>query len=104
MLRRLAPLCAASLLLAGQAQAESFIATTDMVVGGAIRSLEATTNATAQVDDKIVLAAREDAAAFVASEGTVRGAHLEAALTHIRSQSPDIQATDLQLASAILAQ
>ena len=53
-------------------------------------------------DDKIVLAARDDAASFVASQGEIRGARLEAALQHIRQQAPQLQADDLQLAQAIL--
>jgi len=54
--------------------------------------------------DKLVLAAREDAALFVASDGAVRGARLEAALRHLREHDPAAQAaSDLRLAQAILA-
>ncbi len=48
--------------------------------------------------------AREDAALFVASEGRVRGAQLEAALRVLRESRADSRASsDMQLAMAILA-
>lgn len=56
-------------------------------------------------DDKLVIAAREDAGTFVASDGTVRGAYLEAALRQLREARPDLaQHSDLELARALLAQ
>ena len=56
-------------------------------------------------DDKLVVAAREDAGAFVASAGSVRGAYLEAALRHLRDTRPELAAhSDLRLAEALLAQ
>lgn len=55
-------------------------------------------------NDKIVLQAREDAAGFVASDGRIRGARLEAALRHLRETRPLVrEASDLELAQAILA-
>jgi uncharacterized protein (TIGR02448 family) len=55
-------------------------------------------------DDKIVLQAREDAASFVASNGRIRGAQLEAALRHLRETDATARrASDMQLAQAILA-
>jgi uncharacterized protein (TIGR02448 family) len=55
-------------------------------------------------DDKVVLQARDDAASFVASEGRIRGARLEAALRQLRERDVDArQASDLELAQAILA-
>ena len=92
------------LALAGTASATSFVVTTDAVVG----SLGATSEATSRVsstfgDDKVVLAARDDAAAFVASQGSIRGVQLEAALQHMRQQVPALQGDDLQLAAAILS-
>ncbi|HAW62597.1 MAG TPA: holliday junction resolvasome, helicase subunit, partial [Pseudomonas sp.] len=78
--------------------------TTDMVVGGLINTVDATSDLTSSLrDDKLVLDARDDAARFVASQGDLRGAHLEAALRHIRSQQLELGASDLQLAQAILA-
>lgn len=101
---RLRLLSAAALLaVAANASATSFIVTTDSIVG----ALKATSDATSDVtssfrDDKIVLAARDDAASFVASEGDIRGVKLESALDHIRHQAPQLKATDAQLAQAIL--
>ena len=55
-------------------------------------------------DDKLVLEARDDAASFVASDGRIRGAQLEAALLYLREHHADAQrASDMQLAQAILA-
>jgi len=55
-------------------------------------------------DDKVVLQAREDAAGFVASDGRIRGARLEAALRHLRETHVAARdASDLELARAILA-
>jgi uncharacterized protein (TIGR02448 family) len=54
--------------------------------------------------DKVVLQARDDAASFVASDGRIRGAQLEAALRHLREQHVTARrASDMQLAQAILA-
>ncbi|WP_386341830.1 DUF2388 domain-containing protein [Xanthomonas citri pv. citri] len=56
-------------------------------------------------DDKVVADAREDAAGFVASDGVIRGARLEAALVQLRSRSDAARlASDLELAQSILAQ
>lgn len=56
-------------------------------------------------DDKVVLQARDDAASFVASDGRIRGAQLEAALRLLRERDAAARAaSDLQLAQAILAQ
>jgi uncharacterized protein (TIGR02448 family) len=97
---RLRLLSAAALLaVAANAHATSFIVTTDAVVN----ALKATSDVTSSFkDDKIVLAARDDAASFVASEGSIRGVKLESALDHIRHQAPQLNATDAQLAQAIL--
>ena len=55
-------------------------------------------------DDKVVLQARDDAASFVASDGRIRGAQLEAALRHLRERDAAARrASDMQLAQAILA-
>lgn len=95
---------AALLALTGTASASSFVATTDTLGGLVANASESTSDISSSFDDdKIVLAARDDAASFVASEGGIRGAQLEAALRHIRTQAPQIQADDQQLARAILA-
>ena len=51
----------------------------------------------------MIRAARDDAASFVASNGAIRGAQLEAALLQIREHAPQLQASDAQLAEAILS-
>jgi uncharacterized protein (TIGR02448 family) len=59
---------------------------------------------TTSPNDKVVLQARDDAASFVASDGRIRGAQLEAALRHLRERDAGAQrASDMQLAKAILA-
>ncbi len=54
--------------------------------------------------DKVVLQAKDDAASFVASDGCIRGAQLEAALRYLRERNANaVRASDMQLAQAILA-
>jgi uncharacterized protein (TIGR02448 family) len=94
---------AALLLVAANSHASSFIVTTDAVVGALKSSSDATSDVTSSFrDDKIVRAARDDAASYVASEGAIRGVKLESAFDHIRRQVPQLNATDAQLAQAIL--
>ncbi|WP_165674137.1 DUF2388 domain-containing protein [Metapseudomonas otitidis] len=54
-------------------------------------------------DHKLIVAAREDASSFVASDGLIRGPYLEAALRQVRADNPGLTASDEALASAILA-
>ncbi|MFJ4157796.1 DUF2388 domain-containing protein [Pseudomonas sp. NPDC089752] len=54
-------------------------------------------------DKKLVIAAQDDAGSFVASEGAIRGPYLEAALHQLRAENPSLQASDMELAEAILA-
>ncbi|MBF8744068.1 DUF2388 domain-containing protein [Pseudomonas putida] len=54
-------------------------------------------------DHKLVMAAQDDAGSFVASDGQIRGPFLEAAMRQVRAEQPDLQATDMELANAILA-
>nr|WP_298139565.1 DUF2388 domain-containing protein [uncultured Pseudomonas sp.] len=86
------------------ASATSFVATTDALVGAVAASVDATSDASSSLrDDKVLLAARDDAASFVASRGAIRGVRLQAALMHIRQRAPQLDADDLQLAEAILS-
>lgn len=87
------------------ANASSLVASTDTLGSSLANSVQASSNGTSSSfgNDKIVLDARDDAASYVGSAGAVRGVYLEAALQHIRQQAPDLQATDMQLAEAILA-
>lgn len=93
-------------LSASPVLASSFAGTTaGSAAGGTSASTGATSGSTSG-NDKVVLQAREDAAGFVASEGRIRGAHLEAALRHLRENSDDAavrHASDMALAKAILA-
>ncbi len=89
---------------ASSAFASSFIATTDTIGASLANTVEGTTNITSSIgDDKVVQEARTDAASFVASQGEIRGVRLEAALNHIRTALPQVRASDMQLAEAILA-
>ena len=55
-------------------------------------------------EEKLILAAREEAAGFVATAGAVRGVRLEAVLLHLReTQAQAASASDLELARGILA-
>lgn len=104
MSKRLLILAASITLLAGTASASSFLATTDTLGASLVNSVEGTSDLTSSIgDDKLVRDARDDAASFVASDGMQKGALLEAALHHIRTQAPALEASDLELARAILA-
>lgn len=54
-------------------------------------------------DHKLVVATQDDAGSFVASNGEIRGPYLEAAIAQLRTQNPTMQASDMDLANAILA-
>ncbi|WP_097306549.1 DUF2388 domain-containing protein [Pseudomonas chlororaphis] len=70
-----------------------------------VLSTGATTGSTylTSKDHKLVVAAQDDASSFVASEGNIRGPYLEAAMQKVRADNPGLQATDMELANAILA-
>ena len=90
-------------LFSGIAQAQTVVATSNIVVRALDRSINFTSDTTTSLRDmKTVVQARDDAASFVASQGDIRGVKLESALDHIRHQAPQLQATDAQLAQAIL--
>ena len=98
-------LLVASLGLACTAQAQTLVATSNILVRALARSLDFSSDTTTSLRDmKVVLAAREEAASFVASAGELRGVQLEAALRSLREQLPEArEASDMQLAEAILA-
>ena len=54
-------------------------------------------------DKKLIVPIRDDASSFIASDGAIRGPYLEAALQQLRAENPHLQASDLELAEAILA-
>lgn len=77
----------------------------DLTIQSLVASGYATSKVTsAPFDRKLILAAKDDAAAFVASAGMLRGAHLQAALDRLRETHPKLHASDLELAQAILVQ
>jgi uncharacterized protein (TIGR02448 family) len=92
-------------LFAVGAQAQTLQATSNMLLRATERSLDFSSDTTTSIrDSKIVLDAHDDAASFVATNGAIRGAQLEAALGAIRAQLPAArEASDQELAAAILA-
>jgi uncharacterized protein (TIGR02448 family) len=75
-------------------------------VASAVSSMTSTSHMDCGRDycgDKLIIAAKDDAANFVASEGKKRGVHLNTALEFIRNQQPALQASDIELAQAIVA-
>jgi len=93
------------LLLSTTTQARSLEQTSNIVVRAFDRTIDFTSDTTTSIRDmKVVIEARDDAASFVASEGAIRGAQLEAALGAIRERLPEArEASDQALAEAILA-
>lgn len=102
-MKRIALLCA----LLATSIAPAFAASSAGTSAGAATS-GAGSSASSKISSgdqkKVVLAARDDAASFVASDGSIRGAQLEAALRFLRERSAQAQhASDMALAKAILA-
>jgi uncharacterized protein (TIGR02448 family) len=88
-------------LLAAPAFASSFAGSSAGTSAGGTSASSGSTSG----DDKIMMQARDDAACFVASDGAIRGAMLEAALASLRERHPGLrERSDLALAQAILAQ
>ncbi len=102
MIRKpLVPVVAAAMVVATfSVQAGSFAGSSAGTSAGGSSATSGSTSG----DDKVVVRAREDAAGFVASDGRIRTARLEAALRHVREHDAAARdASDLQLARAILA-
>lgn len=102
------PLIAATLglmLLADVVQAQTLVATSNIIVRAFGRSIDFTSDTTTSIrDSKLVREARDDAASFVASRGDIRGAQLEAAFDTLRQRVPEARdASDQVLAEAILS-
>ncbi|PQZ94512.1 MULTISPECIES: DUF2388 domain-containing protein [Pseudomonas] len=77
----------------------------DLTTQGTVASAYATSKVTsAPFDRKVIIAAQDDAAAFIATDGQWRGARLESALDYLRHSRPKLNASDLELAQAILVQ
>ncbi len=94
----------ALLALPLSALASSFAGTTAGSSANSASDGSSASSGSSSGDDKIVRAAREEAAGFVATNGAVRGVRLQAALLHLREQgNVATDASDLELARAILA-
>ncbi|MBV6290276.1 DUF2388 domain-containing protein [Pseudomonas aegrilactucae] len=89
------------LALCASTAAQAFDTTTQALVINGYATSKVTS---APFDRKLIRAARDDAAAFVASDGALRGAQLETALVRLRQTVPQLHASDLELAQAILVQ
>lgn len=77
----------------------------DLTLQSTVSSAYATSKVTSTpFDKKVVLAAQDDAAAFIATDGQWRGARLESAFDYLRRTQPKLNASDLELAQAILVQ
>ncbi|AWY42127.1 DUF2388 domain-containing protein [Pseudomonas putida] len=105
-MRFLSNLLITSCLLAASCSGSAFaydafnLSTQGIVVSGYATSMVTA----APFDHKMLLAARDDAAAYIASDGQLRGAQLESALRYLRQTQPKLHASDLELAQAILVQ
>lgn len=102
------PLIAATLgllLLADVAQAQTLVATSNIIVRASGRTIDFISDTTTSIrDSKVVRDAHDDAASFVATKGEIRGAQLEAAFHTLRTRLPEARdASDQTLAEAILA-
>lgn len=93
------------LMLADVAQAQTLVATSNIIVRAFGRSIDFTSDTTTSIrDSKVVREAHDDAASFVASNGDIRGAQLEAAFDAVRQRVPEARdVSDQVLAEAILA-
>ena len=77
----------------------------DMTTQNVVLSGYVTSKVTsAPFDHKLIRAAQDDAAVFIASDGQTRGAQLESALRYLRQNQPKLSASDLELAQTILVQ
>ncbi|WP_332770799.1 DUF2388 domain-containing protein [Pseudomonas sp. ESBL1] len=87
--------------LIGVGSAHAMDATTQSLVASSYVTSKVTS---APFDRKLVIQARDDAAAFVATDGQIRGARLQAALDSLRHAHAYHCVGDRELAEAILVQ
>ncbi len=92
-----------SLLVTTPTFASSVVATLDQIGDALSATVDGTSDLISSVTDSKLVPARSDAASFVASQGDIRGARLEAALRYLREEGVQPGASDMQLAEAILA-
>ncbi|KRW71300.1 Holliday junction resolvase [Pseudomonas sp. TTU2014-105ASC] len=77
----------------------------DVTIASVVQSSYVSSQLTsAPFDDKLIAEARDDAAGFVASGGQFVAARLQAAMSRLRQEHPELATSDLELAEAILAQ
>ena len=76
----------------------------DLTTQSTVASAYATSKVTSAPFDRKIVAAQDDAAAFIATDGQWRGARLESALDYLRRSHPKLNASDRELAQAILVQ
>ena len=91
----------ALLALSWTQSANAFDMTTQNVVLSGYVTSKVTS---APFDHKLIRAAQDDAAVFVASDGQIRGAQMESALRYLRQNPPKLNVSDLELAQIILVQ
>ena len=89
------------LVLCWTQSANAFDMTTQNVVLSGYVTSKVTS---APFDHKLIRAAQDDAAVFVASDGQIRGAQMESALRYLRQNPPKLNVSDLELAQIILVQ
>ncbi|SDR81277.1 MULTISPECIES: DUF2388 domain-containing protein [Pseudomonas] len=97
-------ICSAFLTACWATSAGAFDAFNASTQGTVVSAYATSMVSSAPFDRKLLLAAHDDAAAFVASDGEWRGARLESALHYLRKNRPKLHASDLELAEAILVQ
>ena len=102
------PLIAATLglcLLAGVAQAQTVVQTSNIIVNAFGRTIDFTSDTTTSIrDSKVVIQAKDDSASYVATGGDIHGSQLDAAFDTLRARVPEARdASDQVLAEAILA-
>ena len=98
MIKKTLAIVALSAIPLGAALADGLVR--DIISSGATT---ASTYLTFRHDHKLIVAAQDDAGSYIASDGAIRGPYLEATLRQLRQQQPQLQASDMELASAILA-
>lgn len=93
------------LFVADMSQAQTLVQTSNIIVRAFGRTIDFTSDTTTSIrDSKVVREAHDDAATFVASEGSIRGVQLESAFNTLRDRVPEARtASDQALAEAILA-
>ncbi|MBO9666407.1 MAG: DUF2388 domain-containing protein [Bdellovibrio sp.] len=101
-------LVSATLLASTQAHALSTVATTarltvETIALSVLSSASSQASSISSSDDyKIIIAAQDDAANMVASNGQIRGQALLQAFEVIRAKNPALEASDMQLAEVVL--